>query len=129
MILLGLLDWVVEGLCFSDSPSSDPALRSRSSRRRLSFLPIEGGRMLVNQPRRSSIALEVVKLWSVQRRTVVALGNAVLYSAALSKVGDLSPILIGVGRAAESAAGAIGRVSGWRGSWNRCRAVGVRVLL
>lgn len=42
-----------------------------------------------------------------RKHTVVALGNAVLYPSALSKVGDLGPILIGVGRTAKGAAGSV----------------------
>jgi hypothetical protein len=54
------------------------------------------------------------------RHTVVALSNAVLNAAALSKVRDLGPVLIGVGRGAEGTAGS--RVLS--GRWRSCR-VGV----
>jgi len=54
------------------------------------------------------------------QHTVVALSNAVLYSSALSKVRDLGPVLIGVGRSTESTA--CSRVLS--GRWRSCR-VGV----
>jgi hypothetical protein len=69
--------------------------RSRSSRRRLSFLPREGvsGRGT---------------FWGRKREpTVVALGNAVLDPATVTGVGDLGPVLVGVGRGGEGAASAV----------------------
>lgn len=56
--------------------------------------------------RGSSTALEVFEA-ALKLLAVVALGNAVLYPSALSKIGDLGPVLVGVGRAAEGAAGAM----------------------
>ena len=69
-----------------------------------------------------------------RRPTVVALGNAVLYPAALSKVRDLGPVLVRVRRAAEGAAVAVvcilpcwagdhGSRHGWR--WHGVRRVEV----
>src|SRR5699024_7963501 len=99
---------------FSGSASSDdPARRSRSSIRRLSFLPA------------SIVSASVFRLLLIgTRHTVISLGNAVLYPPALSEVGDLGPVLVGVGRAAEGAAGAVcGVVS------CRCRRRTVDVVL
>lgn len=45
--------------------------------------------------------------------TVVALGNPVLYPPSLSKVRNLGPVLIRVGRSTEGAAGALSSVLWW----------------
>ena len=58
--------------------------------------------------------------------TVVALSNAVLNSSSLGKVGDLGPILIGVGGAAEGTAGSVAGVLS--GRWRDCRVGVVRLL-
>lgn len=60
-------------------------------------------------------------------RTVVALSNAVLDPAALGQVGDLGPVLVGQGRGAKGAAGAVGRVLS--GSGLLGHSVHVRLLL
>lgn len=142
--LLEVLE-VLEGLVtefLSVSPSSEePARRSRSSRRRLSFLPgehVSGGVRLrgggsqsaqyqSGGPLRSDwcclLWLRVVQ----SRRTVVALSNAVLDAAALGQVGDLGPVLVGESRGAEGAAGSMGRVLS--GSGLLGHSVHVRLLL
>lgn len=56
--------------------------------------------------------------------TIVALGNAVLYPAALGKIRNLGPILIGICGTAESAAGAVAGVL----PGSRSSRVGVLVL-
>jgi len=54
--------------------------------------------------RRSSTSLEIFKT-SLQLLAVIPLGDTVLDSSTLSEVGYLSPILVWIGRAAESTAG------------------------
>jgi len=65
--------------------------------------------------RGTSAALEVFKT-SLELLAVVALSNAVLNAAALSEIGNLSPILIWVRRAAEGTAGAVVGIVPWSGS-------------
>jgi hypothetical protein len=52
--------------------------------------------------------LSVLGQFGLKLHTVVALGNAILDSSTLRKVGDLGPVFIGIGRAAESTAGSMG---------------------
>lgn len=66
----------------------EAARRSRSSRRRFSFLPV----------RIFSFLFPILNCGSSScgKHTVIALSNAVLNSSALSKIRDLGPILIWV---------------------------------
>jgi hypothetical protein len=76
------------------------------------------------------LAYKVGLDWFVQQhssclsRTVVTLGNAVLYPPALGKIWNLGPVLIRVGGGAESAAGALTGVL-----WRRRRGLGKSSVL
>ncbi len=116
---------LVGGLGFSlpeDEASSEvPARLSSSSRRFLSFLPVVE---TFSQP---AIPLTDSPGVLARLHTVVALSNAVLYPPALGKVRDLGPVLVGVGGAAEGAAGAVVGVVP-RGLRDWLSRVGIRVL-
>ena len=94
--------WVAGG-----EAEEEPARRSRSSRRRLSFLPGECVRrgILFFLLLLLSFFLEEGK--EEGGRTVVALRNAVLNAAALGEVRDLGPVFVWVRGWGEGAAGAV----------------------
>lgn len=126
-MLLELLELL--GGLFSESASSEElARRSRSSRRFLSFLPIihfcQSCRPKSTIPPSPGAEGKLKRGWMLH--TVVALSNAVLDPSSLGKVGDLGPILVGVGGAAEGTAGSMASVLS--GRWRNSR-VGVMRLL
>ena len=79
----------------SGEADEDPARRSRSSMRLLSFLP--GG-------------MSVVRSYSMEGSailTIIALSDAILYASPLRQVGYLGPILVGIGTSTLSTASAV----------------------
>ena len=72
----------------------EAALRSKSSKRRLSFLPRVGISGRAGRIRLGSL-------------TIVALGDSILYAPSLCKIGDLGPVFVGVGTGTEGAARAV----------------------
>ena len=73
----------------------DPAFRSRSSRRALSFLPAAES---VSSEKGCVEALE---------HTIISLGDAILDPPSLGEVRDLGPVFVGIGIGTEGAAGPV----------------------